>query len=244
MKLAAAVLAHTTRTASLVTMPRAQMARLKHVELINISEALVLVIVVLSEGLVRQQMVRQMLPSLSQEQLNVVSNRLNAQLAGLNRAEIAARAIELTLFEARVREAIVELMGRVDSRSISEIYRDGLIHILRQPEFSEAESVRQVVEIMEERSLLENIAAEVLTGGGLQVIIGGEGRWREISEVSLVMAPYGVEGHAAGMMGVVGPMRMPYSRAISTVRFVASLMSHLLAGVYGEENETFGGFSR
>ncbi|HYN89532.1 MAG TPA: hypothetical protein VER55_13440, partial [Ardenticatenaceae bacterium] len=149
----------------------------------------------------------------------------------------------LTLFEARVRETLVELMERFDSRSVSEIYRDGLLHILRQPEFAEAESVRQIIEIMEERSLLESIASEVMRGGALQVIIGGEGRWREISDVSLVMAPYGVEGRASGMMGVVGPIRMPYGRAISTVRFVSDLMSHLLAGVYGEEDDTFGGFA-
>ncbi|HBY93547.1 MAG TPA: heat-inducible transcription repressor HrcA [Chloroflexi bacterium] len=244
MKLAAAVLAHTTHTASLVTVPRAQLSRLKHLELIDISEALVLVIVVLSEGLVRQQMVRQSQPPLSSEQLTVVSNKLNAQLAGLNRIEIGNRSIELTLFEARVRETLVEVLERVDTRSVTELYRDGLIHILRQPEFAAADSVRQILEIIEERSLLENIAAEVVRGGGLQVIIGGEGRWREISEVSMVMAPYGVEGRTAGMMGVVGPMRMPYGRAISTVRFVASLMSRLLAGVYGEEDETFGGFER
>lgn len=244
MKLAAAVLAHTTHAASLVTVPRAQLSRLKHLELIDISEALVLVIVVLSEGLVRQQMVRQPHPPLTSDQLTIVSNKLNAQLAGLNRIEIGHRAIELTLFEARIRETLVELMERVDTRSVTEIYRDGLIHILRQPEFAAADSVRQILEVMEERSLLESIASEVVRGGGLQVIIGGEGRWREISEVSLVMAPYGVEGRAAGMMGVVGPMRMPYGRAISTVRFVASLMSHLLAGVYGEEDETFGGFDR
>ncbi|MCZ7571941.1 MAG: heat-inducible transcriptional repressor HrcA [Ardenticatenaceae bacterium] len=244
MKLAAAVLAHTTHTASLVTVPRAQLSRLKHLELIDISEALVLVIVVLSEGLVRQQMVRQSQPPLSSEQLTVVSNKLNAQLAGLNRIEIGNRSIELTLFEARVRETLVEVLERVDTRSVTELYRDGLIHILRQPEFAAADSVRQILEIIEERSLLENIAAEVMRGGGLQVIIGGEGRWREISEVSMVMAPYGVEGRTAGMMGVVGPMRMPYGRAISTVRFVASLMSRLLAGVYGEEDETFGGFER
>jgi heat-inducible transcriptional repressor len=46
------------------------------------------------------------------------------------------------------------------------------------------------------------------------------------------MAPYGVEGHAAGVMGVVGPMRMPYGRAIGAVRFMAGLMSALLSDVY------------
>lgn len=232
MKLAAAVLAHTTNAASVITIPHATNCRVKHVELIGISEGLVLVVLVLQEGLVKQQLVRTVSPTLSQEQLNTVGSKLNAFFGGLNRMDILNRPAELTLFEGRVREAIVEMMARVDGRSTSDLYRDGLMHILRQPEFVEADAIRQIIEIIEERSLLERIASEIRSTRGVQVIIGGEGRWQEISDVSLVMAPYGVEGHAAGIMGVVGPMRMPYGRAISAVRFMAGLMSHLLADVY------------
>jgi heat-inducible transcriptional repressor len=238
MQLAAAVLAHTSRAASLVTVPRAPYSRLKHLELIHISDGLVLAIVVSAEGIVKQQMLTQPQPALLQEQLNAVSAKLNSLLTSLNQHEIANRPFELTLFEGRVRAAVAEILQRIDSRSAGETYRDGLLHVLRQPEFAAADSVRQIVEIMEERSLLESIAREVAGGGGLQVIIGGEGRWQEISDVSLVIAPYGIEGRAAGVMGVVGPMRMPYGRAISTVRFVAGLMTHLLENLYGPDAES------
>ncbi|MDQ4074645.1 MAG: heat-inducible transcriptional repressor HrcA [Chloroflexota bacterium] len=236
MKLAAAVLAHTTHSASVITMPHARRCRVKHIELIGISGGLALVVLVLQEGLVKQQLVRTVSPSPTQEELNHIANKLNAFFGGMDRLDIINRPAELTLFEARVREVIVELMERVDTRGASELYRDGLIHILRQPEFADADAIRQVIEILEERPLFEQIAAEIRATRGVQVIIGGEGRWREISDVSLVMAPYGVEGHAGGIMGVVGPMRMPYGRAISAVRFMAGLMSHLLSDVYlGEE---------
>lgn len=231
MKLSAAVLAHTTQAASVITMPQSTSCRVKHIELISISDGLVLVVLVLREGLVKQQLVRTTSPSSTQESLNVIGNKLNVYFGGLNRTTIINRPVALTLFEGRVREAVAEMMERVDQRSASELYRDGLMHILRQPEYSKADSIRQIIAILEQRSLLDQIADEIRTTPGVQVIIGGEGRWQEISEVSLVMAPYGA-GDAAGVMGVLGPMRMSYGRAISAVRFMSGLMSHLLSDVY------------
>ena len=86
------------------------------------------------------------------------------------------------------------------------------------------------------------IAQGVLRGFALSarqqwVIIGGEGRWNELSECSLVVSPYGVSGEATGALGVMGPMRMPYSRAISTVRYVAGLLSDLFRDLYGGVEE-------
>ena len=64
--------------------------------------------------------------------------------------------------------------------------------------------------------------------GGLQVLIGGEGGSDELSDCSMVVARYGVPGLATGALGVLGPMRMAYSRTIPTVRFVAGLLSDLV----------------
>nr|WP_290669025.1 heat-inducible transcriptional repressor HrcA [Ardenticatena sp.] len=234
MRLAAAVLAHTAHTASLVTVPQAPQARLKHIELINISEALVLVILVTSAGLVRQQMVPQPHPPLQQETLNAIANKLNALFEGMTYQEVRHRiGQDLTPFERSVANVAALLMERIDSRSVGQIYRDGLLHVLRQPEFAEAEAVRQLVEIIEGRTLLEHIIAEINNTSGVQVIIGGEQPWEAIGDVSLVVSPYGVDGYAAGIMGVLGPQRMPYGRAVSVVRFVSDLMSHLLASMYG-----------
>ena len=95
-----------------------------------------------------------------------------------------------------------------------------------------------MVHLLEDRTLLEDLLTEMLEVGGVQVIIGGEGRWNELKECSLVVSPYGVSGEATGALGVMGPMRMPYSRAISTVRYVAGLMSDLFRDLYGERRRT------
>jgi len=61
--------------------------------------------------------------------------------------------------------------------------------------------------------------------GGVQVVIGGEGTWDELRQCSVVLARYGQNGIMSGTLGVLGPMRMPYGHTISTVRFVADLLS-------------------
>ena len=75
-------------------------------------------------------------------------------------------------------------------------------------------------------------------GGGIQVVIGGEDSWQELKEFSMVLARYGVPGYATGALGVFGPQRMAYGRAISTVRHVASLMSGLMTEFYLDQPAT------
>ena len=81
-------------------------------------------------------------------------------------------------------------------------------------------------------------ASKRVVPGGVQVIIGGEGRWNELRECSLVVSPYGISGEVTGALGVMGPMRMPYNRAISAVRYVAGLMSDLFRELYGGTEES------
>jgi heat-inducible transcriptional repressor len=70
--------------------------------------------------------------------------------------------------------------------------------------------------------------------GGVQVVIGGDNAWQELKDCSMVLARYGVTGYATGAMGILGPQRMAYGRVISTVRYVAGLMSDLMYEIYVE----------
>jgi heat-inducible transcriptional repressor len=238
MKLAAAVLAHVSHVASLVTAPKSAQCRLRHLELIPIREGVVLLIVVLSEGLVKQRFLSVPPAVLSREELSSGASYLSSLWENCTRHEI--RNMDLPpgadSLDEEVRRAVVDIMNRVDRRTTTEIYRDGLLYILRQPDFADSESLRQAVTFMEERQLLESVLSEVIAGEEVQVIIGGEDRWPELSTLSLVVAPYGDEsiGGATGIMGVVGPMRMPYQRNISVVRYVADLMTAMLRDLYGD----------
>ena len=68
---------------------------------------------------------------------------------------------------------------------------------------------------------------------GVHVIIGGEDTWEQLGDCSLIIARYGSREHAMGAVGILGPLRMAYSRGVSTVRFVSDLMSELISESMG-----------
>ncbi len=233
LKLSAAILARSARNAALVTAPKADRSRLKHLDLISVGESGVLLLLVFHEGSLRQGLLTSALP-LEQGELSRLANELNARLGGLTSEKIRTRMIAFQGFKRRVSQHLVEVMERVDQRQASEIYHNGIANILRQPEFAEAERVERVLGILERRAFLESLLTEVeLTHGGVQVLIGGEGRWCEARDCSIVLARYGMAQEAMGILGVLGPMRMSYERCISAVRYMASLMTDIFSESYG-----------
>jgi heat-inducible transcriptional repressor len=231
MRLAAAVLARTAHSTSLIAAPAVAQCRFKHLELIAAHGSRLLLVLVLRGGIIKQQMLTLTHP-VAQEELNQLANRLNDLFTGLSVDQIAVSIYQWMPLEEQIANLVVEMMEKAETCSSGEIYRDGLMNIFRQPEFREIENVQPIIRILEEQSLLEAILAEVLSSSGVQVIIGGEGRWDELSECSVVLAPYGEVGRAVGALGVLGPMRMRYGRAISTVRYVADLLSDLIYDLY------------
>jgi len=236
MRLAASVLARTSRSAAVVTSIKMEHSHLKHLELIAIHETMVMLIVVLEGGVVRQQILSPD-EAMNQDTLSQMANRLNDLCIGASVQRVMLRRNQVGAFEQQVLDVVARIMHQVDQQADLHLYRDGLMNILHQPEFHVPESARNVIQIFEERTLLEDLLTEMLEVGGVQVIIGGEGRWNELRECSLVVSPYGVSGEVTGALGVMGPMRMPYNRAISTVRYVASLMSDLFRELYGGTDE-------
>jgi len=235
MPLAASVLARTARGAALVTAPQAAEAHYKHLRLISTQGRLVLLVLVLRGGTVKQRILTLVEP-LDQEALNEASDRINQVCNGFTAAGIQARLNDLLLFESGIVKLVVDIMHLTDAHAAGTVYRDGLSEVLRQPEFAEGDKFQGLVRVMEEHSFLEAVLADVLGPevGGVRVLIGGEGRWDELRACSLVLAPYGVTGFATGALSVLGPTRMFYGRAISVVRFVAGLLSDMVYDMYAE----------
>ncbi|MFZ5808395.1 MAG: heat-inducible transcriptional repressor HrcA [Chloroflexota bacterium] len=236
MRLAASVLAHQSKAASLVTAPHVEQARFKHLELISTRGRQVLMVLVLSGGDVRQQMLTLAEP-VTQEQLSAAANHLNSLLEGKGAESISSLSAQLDALEQDILRLIVEELHHSSQILGGEVYRDGLSHVLAEPEFSESESARKALRVLEERPLLEDLLArtvETTNIGGVQVLIGGEGTWEELRDCSMVLARYGAPGLASGALGVLGPIRMAYGRTISTVRFVAGLLSDLVVELHSE----------
>lgn len=229
MRLAAAVLARTSHGASVVTAPRPRPNRFKHVELVSTQGRLVLMILVLYGGDVKQQMLTLAEP-LEQTRLSEAAQRINAGFDGRTADEIAARVIQLDgmELEEEVSRLIIDMLRLADTRDISDFYRDGVVNLL------ENEGTRQAVRVLEERTLLADVLSQAADpdAGGVQVIIGGEGRWEELKECTVIVSRYGVTEDLSGELAVLGPTRMAYGRNISAVRYVADIMSGFVYDYY------------
>lgn len=231
MRLSAAVLAHTSHAAALVTAPRSIRARFKHLELIAISDNTAMLVLVLQEGTVRQQMLS--LPGpVEQDELRYIANRLNDRFGGQTGARIRALSSDLIDFSAVVADTIATMIEQMDQRAYRELYRDGLLDILRQPEFAIVDKMQQLLQVLEERNLLEEIMLSLAPAQGVHIVIGQEGGHPELNEYSMVLARYGIEGEASGVISVFGPIRLPYARAVTTVRYVSSLLDELMQRFY------------
>jgi heat-inducible transcriptional repressor len=240
MPLAASILAHQSRAASLVTAPHAEIAHYKHLELISTQGRQVLMVLVLSGGEISQQLLTLAEP-VSQTQLSSAADQLNAACASKTAEEIAAMSPRSEALEKDILSLALQEMSRGDQRVSGEIYLDGLTNVLSEPEFLESDEARHAIRLFEEHSLLQDLLTRTMGNssiGGVQVLIGGEGKWEELKQCSVVLARYGIAGLATGTLGVFGPMRMPYTRTIPTVRFMADLLSGLVSETMsGDENE-------
>jgi heat-inducible transcriptional repressor len=107
--------------------------------------------------------------------------------------------------------------------------------MLNQPEFADARHMLSLVELAEQRSLLKNLVPEELESNKVQVTIGKEHRDETFHNYSVVISRYGIPDEVTGTVGVVGPTRMPYGHTISTVGYLAAVLSQLMAALYGKE---------
>jgi heat-inducible transcriptional repressor len=230
LRLAASVLAYQSRAASLVTAPHPEQSRFKHLELIAVRGRQVLMVLVVVGGEIHQQLLTLAEP-VSQEQLSRAAAHISELCEGADVDTVTALKAQFSALEADVVEMVLDNMNRTGAVIAGEVYLDGLSNVLAEPEFSGADDARRALHLLEERSLLENLLSRtVMTSavGGVQVLIGGEGTWEDLRQCSMVLARYGTPGLATGTLGVLGPMRMPYGHTISTVRYVAGLLSDLV----------------
>jgi len=239
-RLAASTLAANTHIAGLATTAKPQSARARRVDLVTVQDRLAMLVVLFKEGTMKQAL--QNLPAItSQDQLDRASSLLNvlavdrtadeieAALGDLPRAEESTDDLDLL---RRIGEGLVRTIREFDAASIDDLFSDGLLNVMAAPEFDRSDKVRRVFAALENRVYLGSLVEAVARAGTIQIFIGHENRPLEMQDVSLVLAPYGRVGHAIGVVGVLGPTRMPYAQAIASVEFVSGLMNELVEHLY------------
>ncbi|MDQ3879900.1 MAG: heat-inducible transcriptional repressor HrcA [Chloroflexota bacterium] len=235
LRLAASILAGSTHSAAVVTPARARRARFGHVQIVKLGDQSRLLVLVLADGNVVQRKLDRVTMDAShpgeeirQAQLDAAAHMLNRELAGLTAAQMRRRIGRLPPLAAYVARVVEQLVSDAGEPVIEDVFTDGLVHVLEQPEFAEGDKLRRVIEVLQRSDFLQQLLPVVTRRGGVHVIIGHENQNDAMHEVSLVFAPYGAPERALGLLGVLGPTRMPYPRAIPTVRYLSAIMNELI----------------
>ena len=224
LRLIATLLAHFVHSAAIVTQPKATHARLKHLQLVSIDEFLTLVILVLSKPTVIRQKTVALSIVQSQDSLTEISNRLSSRLQGMSRDEVNAEAT-LAMADREILAHIAQMMTEEDRPELGRIYVEGLHLMLSHPDFGNSRRTLTLLQFVGRDNWIESAIGSQLTAAGVQVMIGRENREEALQDLSLVVGNYGSGGNSRGLIGVIGPKRMDYGRAISSVNYLATLLS-------------------
>jgi heat-inducible transcriptional repressor len=231
VELAAATLAQAAGNVSVVSVPVPQAPRLRHIELVALQPRLGLVIIVTADGAVRQVMAHWP-EDVGQEILSPLADNLASTLRGLGPDEVAGHVAGSA---GVARAALVQIAGALRGMTAGNaaMRHSGLEHVLTQPEFSGAGEAQELLALLGSGAFLKVILPHLGEGPGVQVYIGQESPADEFRRLGIVVSTYGVDGEVVGVLGVVGPTRMAYDRSISSVRYMARLMSDLIADLHG-----------
>jgi len=215
--------------------PRLAEAVLEKIELVHVASSKVLLVATIRGGLVRTVYVD--LPvEVPGEALDTVRTALNERLAGQTLQEIR-RTLPERLRDSAVDGAGAELLNvfvqsgaeLFDMKSLdsSHLHLGPASVLAAQPEFETGERLKGLISLTEERDLLAQAVGTRVHGGRLKITIGEENDSSMLSDFTLVTAEYSV-GDLKGVIGVIGPTRMPYEKVVTIVDYTSSLVTRML----------------
>jgi heat-inducible transcriptional repressor len=204
----------------------------RHIEFLRLSEKRFLVIIVSPDGDVQNRVVFTA-QDYTQTQLIEAANYLNTNYAGMAieqvrerlKAEVESLRGEIAVLMQTAVEASSQAMREQD-----EVVISGERNLLQVQDFSsDMGHLRRAFDLFEQKTQLMRLLEVSSQAAGVRIFIGGESQVVPFEELSIVSAPYEVDGQVVGTVGVIGPTRMPYERMIQIVDITSKLVSNALS---------------
>ncbi len=223
-------LLHTlTRHAAVVASPRPHGERLARIDFVELREGRVLAVLVARSGSVTNRLLLQPAGErMMQPQLDKVANWLNAHLADLTLAEARAKlrdelaTDQRALDDLTLRAVGLGTLAVAAEAAVQSVLIEGQASFLEEPSLAaDLAKMRALLQALEEKKGLVQVLDKVMAAEELTIFIGHDSGIAEPAEVSIVAAPYRVQGEVVGTLGVIGPTRMDYSRVIPLVELTA-----------------------
>lgn len=221
------VLSSLTRYTSVASPPASDVPTIRQVHLVQVAPQRLLAVVVLDNGQVVHRFCElQLTPG----EVTRLGNALDDLLQGVGVGKVPAAPPgddEMAPYQEALK-TLLSLIARGVAGEDGGLIVDGASHILEHPEFREANRVEPLVRFLEERRTAFETLQQMIRGQTLTVSIGQENPHESMQEVSLVVARYTTSAGAHGWVGVIGPTRMHYARAVPAVQYAARTLSDTL----------------
>ncbi|MCE2690372.1 MAG: heat-inducible transcriptional repressor HrcA [Rubrivivax sp.] len=229
---AAHLLSSLSSFVGVVTAPR-KASVFHHIEFLRLGERRVLVILVAPDGDVQNRVIFTARDH-TQAELVEAANHLNAHYAGLTIEAVRERLkteIEALRGEIGVlMQAAVQAGTQVMEEAVDQVVVSGERNLLGVQDFgNDMNSLRKLFEVFEQKTELMRLLDVSSRAEGVRIYIGGESRVVPFEELSVVTAPYEIDGQVVGTLGVIGPTRMAYDRMIQIVDITSRLVGHALS---------------
>ncbi len=226
------LLSEASRHVGFAVRPAHEAAVFDRIEFIPLSASRVLVVIVASGGHVVQKVI-DTAEQLSADDLRIAANYLNAEFAGMPLCRAREAVLERLNEERLLYDALLARAMRLASSSFADLpddqalYIEGAAWLLGNGQDVTVNTLRTLLQMIEEKQRLLHLLNEYIDGPGLTVVIGGEHPDPTLRPFSLIVSTYD-DGTGTGTIGVIGPTRMHYSRAIDVVDGAARAVSRVL----------------
>ena len=229
---AAQLLSNLSNFVGVITAPR-KASVFHHIEFMRLSERRVLVILVAPDGDVQNRVIFTA-QDYTQAQLIEASNYLTSHYSGLTLEDVRARLkteVDALRGEiAALMQAAVQAGSDAVADSQDQVVISGERNLLAVQDFSgDMGSLRKLFDLFEHKTQLMRLLDVSSRAEGVRIYIGGESMVVPFEELSVVSAPYEVDGQIVGTLGVIGPTRMAYDRMIQIVDITSRLVSNVLS---------------
>jgi heat-inducible transcriptional repressor len=233
----AKMLSEMTNYTSIALAPQLSKVLIKHIQLVPVDREFALLVVVTSSGILKDTLIS--IPEgMDGDYLYRISNILNEQFQGKALGQVSSKDLndlrEEFLSNKKFFCSLVDaLTQRFHETEKREVYLGGTTNIFNFPEYQDIFRARSFLSLMEEKDLLYNFLAKT-TDSGVSVSIGGENPYEEFRDCSIVTATYSLGDRILGTIGVIGPTRMEYSKAVSVMDYMGKALSRYLTKLYGK----------
>jgi len=233
VELASDLLSQITHFAGVVMLPVGQHAHLKQVEFLRLSPGRVLAILVTDDGRVQNKVLlndRDYSPSELVEAANFFNSTYSGQaLNNVRRGLLRDMQMDSDAMNHIMRTAVEMAQGLLDEDEAGDdVIVSGETNLMAIPDFSELKKLRDIFDAFKAKQDLLELLDKSMQANGISIFIGEESGYNALTDCSIVTAPYTSDGRCVGVLGVVGPTRMPYEEVIPVVDVTARVLGHAI----------------